>query len=76
LCLKPSTPSSLARFIYWLTTCSLSPVARSSCFRGTKRPKLVLRVLYAEPRQGAIYFPESLARLAAKVLSGSLVLPR
>ena len=44
--------------------------------RYARLPKLALRALWAEPRQGAIYSPEGFARLAAKVLSGSLVLPR
>src|SRR5215210_5407947 len=31
LCLKPSTPSSLARFIHWLTAPSLTPKASAIC---------------------------------------------
>jgi hypothetical protein len=33
LCLKPSTPLSLARFIHWLTAPSLTPRASAICLR-------------------------------------------
>ena len=44
--------------------------------RHARRPNLALRATCVEQRQGAIYFPGGFSLLAAKVLSGSLVLPR
>jgi hypothetical protein len=41
-----------------------------------RRPEVTLRGLRAEPPHGAIYVPKGFARLAARALSGSLVLPR
>jgi hypothetical protein len=67
--------------LYWPGCSKLSRAvqklrARRKSFLYARHPKMALRVLWAEPRQGAIYSPEGFARLAAKVLSGSLVLPR
>jgi hypothetical protein len=42
----------------------------------TNGSRLMFRALCAEPDRGAIYAPGRLARMAAKQLSRSLVLPR
>jgi hypothetical protein len=55
---------------------SIASVSSSSSFRNANAPSWRFMFYVRSQAREAIYSPEGFVRLAAKVLSGSLVLPR
>lgn len=55
---------------------SIASVSSSSSFRSANALSCRFMFYVRSQGRGAIYYPEGFARFAARVLSGSLVLPR